>query len=112
MTMLGAAMVLNRGLCCLCCRSAEPAVKRSKLVLPAPQISDLELEEVIKVGQASEQARLQAEESGVRGGPTHTLLNDYSLTPSERLSNLRTPRTPALQDNILMVSTLAVRRFM
>jgi pre-mRNA-splicing factor CDC5/CEF1 len=83
-------------------KSAEPAVKRSKLVLPAPQISDQELEEVIKVGQASELAKQQAEESGMRGGPTHGLLNDYSLTPGERLSNLRTPRTPAVQDNILM----------
>lgn len=34
--------------------------KRSKLVLPAPQISDFELEEVVKLGLASEQARIQA----------------------------------------------------
>lgn len=34
--------------------------KRSKLVLPAPQISDFELEEVVKLGVASEQARIQA----------------------------------------------------
>ena len=44
-------------------RSAEPAAKRSKLVLPTPQISDMELEEVIKVGQASELAKQQAEEA-------------------------------------------------
>lgn len=44
--------------------------KRSKLVLPAPQISDFELEEVVKLGIASEQARIQ-----VTGG----------LDPSERL---------------------------
>lgn len=43
--------------------------KRSKLVLPAPQISDFELEEVVKLGLASEQARIQ-----VSGG----------LDPSER----------------------------
>lgn len=41
----------------------EPVRKRSKLVLPAPQISDQELEEVVKLGIASEQARQQAEES-------------------------------------------------
>ncbi len=40
----------------------EPVRKRSKLVLPAPQISDLELEEVVKLGLASEQACQQAEE--------------------------------------------------
>lgn len=34
--------------------------KRTKLVLPAPQISDFELEEVVKLGLASEQARIQA----------------------------------------------------
>lgn len=81
---------------------AEPAAKRSKLVLPAPQISDRELDDIIKVGQASELARQQVEDSGVRGGATSSLLNDYSVTTSERIANLRTPRTPAIQDNILM----------
>jgi len=81
---------------------AEPAAKRSKLVLPAPQISDRELDDIIKVGQASELARQQVEDSGVRGGATNALLNDYSVTTSERIANIRTPRTPAVQDNILM----------
>lgn len=84
-------------------RFAEPATKRSKLVLPAPQISDHELDDIIKVGQASELARQQAEETG--GDATNALLNDYSVTTTERITNLRTPRTPAAQDNILMVST-------
>lgn len=80
----------------------EPAKKRSKLVLPEPQISDRELETVIKVGQASEFARAQVEETGMAVGPTQSLLNDYSVSTADRISNLRTPRTPALQDNILM----------
>lgn len=84
-------------------RFAEPAAKRSKLVLPSPQISEQELDDIIKVGQASELARQQAEESGTEGGATRSLLNDYSVTTSERIANLRTPRTPALQDNVLMV---------
>ncbi|KAI0237412.1 Cell division cycle 5-like protein [Lamellibrachia satsuma] len=79
---------------------AEPIKKRSKLVLPAPQISDAELEEVVKVGQASEYARQQAEESGPLDGASRALLSDYSMTPN--LGNMRTPRTPATQDNILM----------
>jgi len=85
-------------------RFAEPATKRSKLVLPAPQISDHELDDIIKVGQASELARQQAEESGAAGAATNALLSDYSVTTSERIANLRTPRTPAAQDNVLMVS--------
>jgi len=85
-------------------RFAEPATKRSKLVLPAPQISDHELDDIIKVGQASELARQQAEETGT-GAATNALLSDYSVTTSERIANLRTPRTPAAQDNVLMVSS-------
>lgn len=81
---------------------AEPATKRSKLVLPAPQITDHELDDIIKVGQASELARQQAEESGAGGAATNALLSDYSVTTTDRIANLRTPRTPASQDNILM----------
>lgn len=87
----------------LCPRFDEPVKKRSKLVLPNPQISDQELEEVVKVGQASEFARQQAEESG-EGGATRALLSDYNAiqTPGGAMS-LRTPRTPAMQDNVLQV---------
>jgi len=93
--------------CAVCndvARFAEPATKRSKLVLPAPQITDHELDDIIKVGQASELARQQAEESGAGGAATNALLSDYSVTTTDRIANLRTPRTPASQDNILMVS--------
>ena len=89
-------------------RFAEPATKRSKLVLPAPQISDHELDDIIKVGQASELARQQAEESGTADAATNALLSDYSVTTSERIANLRTPRTPATQDNVLMVSASVI----
>jgi len=75
----------------------EPMKKRSKLVLPAPQISDQELEEVVKLGQASEYARQQAEESGTpfTGG----LLGDYTVTPD--LSKLRTPMPGPGQDSLI-----------
>ena len=82
--------------------AGEPSKKRSKLVLPTPQISDQELEEVIKVGHQSEFARQQAEEAGATGTPTAGLLSDYSLTQNS-VDRLRTPRTPATQDNILQV---------
>ncbi|XP_052808929.1 cell division cycle 5-like protein isoform X2 [Mya arenaria] len=78
----------------------EPVKKRSKLVLPAPQISESELEEVVKVGYASENARAQAEESGAQNGATASLLQDYSVTPGSNA--LRTPRTPALASDVLM----------
>ena len=77
----------------------EPVKKRSKLVLPAPQISEAELEDVVKVGQASEFARQQAEDTGMKDGASQALLNDYSVT--QNVANLRTPRTPAIQDSIL-----------
>lgn len=81
--------------------SSEPARKRSKLVLPEPQISESELEQVVKLGKASETAREAAEESGHKA--SEPLLADYSLTPGGA-GPLRTPKGPSLsRDTILMV---------
>jgi len=78
----------------------EPARKRSKLVLPSPQISDQEMEAIVKLGRHSEQAR-----DSVTGGEgeeakaSDTLLADYAVTPG---AALRTPRTPmATTDHVL-----------
>ena len=58
----------------------EPARKRSKLVLPAPQISDGELEQIVKLGKHSEAARDSVVDTeSVRA--SDTLLQDYSVTP-------------------------------
>ncbi|XP_012276782.1 cell division cycle 5-like protein [Orussus abietinus] len=73
----------------------EPLKKRSKLVLPEPQISDQELQQVVKLGRASEVAREVASESGVT--LSDSLLADYSLTPNAAV----TPRTPAVTDRVL-----------
>ena len=81
---------------------SEPIRKRSKLVLPAPQISDMELEEVVKLGLASEQARQQAEESGPTQTVTGQLLENYQMTPD--ISKLRTPMLPPSQDTVLTES--------
>lgn len=70
-------------------QNQEPAVKRSKLVLPEPQISDSELQQVVKLGRASEMAKEIATESGVE--TTDALLADYTITPSAQASSLRTP---------------------
>ena len=52
--------------------------KRSKLVLPSPQISNIELEEVVKLGIASEGARSMVEETGLTA--SQELLANYSQT--------------------------------
>ncbi|XP_063217197.1 cell division cycle 5-like protein [Bacillus rossius redtenbacheri] len=71
-------------------QNQEPAKKRSKLVLPHPQITDEELERVVKLGRASEAAREVAAEGGRQ--PSDALLGDYALAPA---GPARTPRTPA-----------------
>ncbi|XP_002024646.2 cell division cycle 5-like protein [Drosophila miranda] len=70
-------------------QNMEPERKRSKLVLPTPQISDMELQQVVKLGRASEMAKEIAGESGIE--TTDALLADYSITPQVAA----TPRTPA-----------------
>lgn len=70
-------------------QNQEPERKRSKLVLPEPQISDQELQQVVKLGRASEIAKEVAAESGVE--TTDALLSDYTITPQIAA----TPRTPA-----------------
>lgn len=76
--------------------SNEPVVKRGRLVLPEPQITDKELEEVIKMGRANKASR----ESGREDSASEQHLTaDYSATP--RLQALRTPRTLPQQDSLL-----------
>lgn len=79
--------------------SKEPQRKRSKLVLPAPQISDMELEEVVKLGLASEHARQQAVEATPTETVTGQLLGNYQMTPD--LARLRTPLLPANEDTLV-----------
>ncbi|KAL7029384.1 hypothetical protein ACKWTF_006218 [Chironomus riparius] len=77
-------------------QNQEPERKRSKLVLPEPQISDQELQQVVKLGRASELAKEIASESGIQ--TTDALLADYSITPQIAA----TPRTPApITDRIM-----------
>jgi len=77
-------------------RFVEPAKKRSRLVLPEPQITDHELQTIVKVGQSNEAVRAQVEDAGLKCDPTWSLHSDP-------LSNLQTLRTTASQDNIPMV---------
>lgn len=70
------------------------------------QISDAELEEVVKLGLASEVARQAAEESESGGSASSALLSEYSVT-NTMTTGLRTPRTPAAEDKILQVTDRA-----
>uniref|UniRef100_A0A158P6V8 Cell division cycle 5-like protein n=1 Tax=Angiostrongylus cantonensis TaxID=6313 RepID=A0A158P6V8_ANGCA len=63
--------------------------KRSKLILPAPQISDREMEQIIKIGHASDSVR-------------HSLLTDYAASARANAVAARTARTPAARDNVQM----------
>ena len=71
--------------------------KRSKLVLPAPQINEAELEEVVKMGRTSENIAFEASSGGEA---SNMLLSNYSFqTPSS--AGMRTPRTPATGNSIM-----------
>ncbi|PAV59813.1 hypothetical protein WR25_08024 [Diploscapter pachys] len=71
--------------------------KRSKLILPAPQISDKELEQIVKIGHASDSIRAYAD-----GTATSTLLTDYAASARTNAIASRTSRTPAARDVIQM----------
>ncbi|CAI7602315.1 unnamed protein product [Penicillium viridicatum] len=75
-------------------REAEQSHKRRGLNLPAPQVSDSELEHVIKMGLAEEKAR----QMGSDDTATQELLGDYSTiiggTP------IRTPQAAPEEDRI------------
>lgn len=81
----------------------EAVRKRAKLMLPAPQISDHELEEIAKMGYASD--LLSGNEYIAEGsGATRALLANYSQTPQRGMTPFRTPqRTPlAKEDSVMM----------
>jgi len=69
--------------------------QRSKLSLPEPQVSDAELEQVVKLGRASEIAKDVVD--------SNELLGDYSVTSTpQAINSVRTPKTALSRDHILM----------
>jgi len=77
-------------------KEAESIGRRRKLELPAAQVGEVELEEIVKIGQAGENAK-----SLVAGGAEATgrLLSDYEGL--ERAKMARTPRTAPQVDNVM-----------
>ncbi|VDP36222.1 unnamed protein product [Schistosoma margrebowiei] len=69
----------------------EPMLKRSKLVLPAPQVSDLELENLIK--EAQNILALQQVQTPLKGGENTPLVgeSDFSGTTPRLPNTLATP---------------------
>lgn len=82
----------------------EAVRKRSKLMLPPPQISDRELEEIAKMGYASDLITGD-EDTGEGSGATRALLSNYSQTPARTgMLPLRTPqRTPGGKGDAIMM---------
>lgn len=78
-------------------QNKPPAAKRSKLVLPAPQITDQEFEEVIKVGQQTQM---------IAFGQGDDLVSDYSEAYLSQRS-MHT-RTPMAQEDHIKQETLAL----
>ena len=77
-------------------REAEQSSKRKPLILPAPQVSDSELDEIVKMGMIGERASAMARES--ENDATRGLVGNYSTLNTG--APIRTPRAPAQEDHI------------
>lgn len=77
-------------------REAEQSSKRRALVLPAPQVGEGELEEIVKMGMIGERANTMAQNGD--NDATRGLINAY--TPMNSSAPIRTPRAPAHEDHI------------
>lgn len=77
-------------------REAEQSSKRRALNLPAPQVGEGELEEIVKMGMMGERANLLAQSS--ENDATRGLVNSYSTLTSQ--TPIRTPMAPAQEDHI------------
>lgn len=72
-------------------KEQEQVIRRRKLNLPLPQVGERELEDIVKIGQAGEQARelVGADTDGATG----RLLGEYEGLGQAKMA--RTPRTSA-----------------
>ncbi|GAB0132702.1 Pre-mRNA-splicing factor cef1 [Epichloe bromicola] len=77
-------------------REAEQSSKRRALNLPAPQVSEGELEEIIKMGKIGEAANAVARESD--NDATRGFVNSYSTLNTN--APIRTPKAPEQEDHI------------
>ncbi|KAG8877262.1 Pre-mRNA-splicing factor cef1 [Tulasnella sp. 331] len=81
-------------------KEAEQVGKRRKLVLPTAQVGEAELEEIVKIGQAGENARALLVKDGAGEGneASAQLFGEYEGLGHAMMA--RTPRTAPQEDNI------------
>ncbi len=77
-------------------REAEQSSKRRSLVLPAPQVGETELEEIVKMGMVGEQAHRLASEG--ENEATKGFIGNYTGIVGG--TPIRTPRAPPQDDHI------------
>jgi pre-mRNA-splicing factor CDC5/CEF1 len=77
-------------------REAEQSSKRRSLVLPAPQVGETELEEIVKMGMVGAQANRMA--SGSENEATRGLIGNYTGIVGG--TPIRTPRAAPEEDRI------------
>ena len=77
-------------------REAEQSSKRRALNLPAPQVGEAELEDIVKMGVAGEQANRTAAES--ENQATKSFVSNYNSIIGS--TPIRTPRAPPQEDHI------------
>jgi pre-mRNA-splicing factor CDC5/CEF1 len=76
-------------------REVDQQSRRRALNLPAPQVSDAELEDIVKMGMAGDRAvRAAGEDTSDARGLVSNYTNMVGATP------VRTPRAPAQEDHI------------
>jgi pre-mRNA-splicing factor CDC5/CEF1 len=68
-------------------KEAEQISKRRKLLLPASQVGEAELEEIVKIGQAGRNAREMVDDGNEASGK---LLEEHNFLETK---SARTPRT-------------------
>lgn len=78
----------------------EAVRKRSKLMLPEPQISDIELEEIAKMGYAKDFIEAGSEEGS---GVTRALLSNYARNPLGMTPLQTSQRTPGGKGDAIMM---------
>ncbi|PPQ90126.1 hypothetical protein CVT25_012295 [Psilocybe cyanescens] len=78
-------------------KEAESIGRRRKLALPSAQVGEAELEDIVKIGQAGENAKALV---GGGSDASGRLLSDYEGLEAARMA--RTPRTAPQQDNVMM----------
>ncbi|KAG8527636.1 Pre-mRNA-splicing factor cef1 [Bacidia gigantensis] len=77
-------------------REAEQSNKRRTLNLPAPQVGEAELEDIVKMGMAGDQANRTAGETDNEA--TKGLVSNYNGITAN--TPMRTPRAPPQEDHI------------